>query len=80
MPCGASKLREEVWQDSAGKIVRYNLAFINHFIYRGDTDVFLVTTWRMGIITGTLWGSRRDRFSWLREAVKAILPRSRCIA
>jgi hypothetical protein len=23
-------LREEVWQDSTGKVVRYNLAFIDH--------------------------------------------------
>ena len=33
---GRGKLREEVWQDSTGKVVRYNLAFINHFMYRGD--------------------------------------------
>jgi hypothetical protein len=34
---GRGKLREEVWQDSTtGKVVRYNLAFINHLIYRGD--------------------------------------------
>jgi hypothetical protein len=25
-----------VWQDSTGTVVRYNLAFINHLIYRGD--------------------------------------------
>ena len=30
------RLREEVWQDSSGKVVRYNLAFINFFIYQGD--------------------------------------------
>jgi hypothetical protein len=34
---GRGKLREEVWQDSAsGCIVRYNLAFVNHLMYRGD--------------------------------------------
>lgn len=33
---GRGKLREEVWQNSAGKVVRYNLAFINHMMYRGD--------------------------------------------
>jgi len=33
---GRGKLREEVWQDSTGTVVRYNLAFINHLIYRGD--------------------------------------------
>lgn len=34
---GKGKLREEVWQDSmTGTIVRYNLAFINHLMHRGD--------------------------------------------
>jgi hypothetical protein len=34
---GKGKLREEVWQDSiTGDVVRYNLAFINHAMYRGD--------------------------------------------
>jgi len=33
---GEGKLREEVWQDSTGKVIRYNLAFINHFMYQGD--------------------------------------------
>jgi hypothetical protein len=34
---GTGKLREEVWQDpTTGKVVRYNLAFINHLMYRGD--------------------------------------------
>lgn len=34
---GRGKLREEVWQDSTtAAVVRYNLAFINHFMYRGD--------------------------------------------
>lgn len=33
---GTGKLREEVWQDPSGKVVRYNLAFINHLMYRGD--------------------------------------------
>ena len=33
---GNGKLREEIWQDMAGQVVRYNLAFINHFMYRGD--------------------------------------------
>ena len=34
---GRGKLREEVWQDSAnGCVVRYNLAFINHFMCRSD--------------------------------------------
>ncbi len=38
MGCGPSvgKIREEAWQNSAGKIVKYNLAFINHFICKRD--------------------------------------------
>ncbi len=33
---GPGILREEVWEDEAGNIVRYNLAFINHFLYPKD--------------------------------------------
>jgi len=33
---GRGKVREEVWQDETGKVVRYNLAFLNHFLHRGD--------------------------------------------
>jgi hypothetical protein len=33
---GPAKIREEVWQDPSGKVVRYNLAFIHHFIYPRD--------------------------------------------
>ena len=33
---GAGFLREEVWEDVSGKVVRYNLAFINQFIWNGD--------------------------------------------
>jgi hypothetical protein len=29
-------LRREVWEDGRGKIVRYNLAYINHKIFQGD--------------------------------------------
>jgi hypothetical protein len=57
---GRGKLREEVWQDSTGKVVRYNLAFINHFMTEVITDVFLVTTWHTGIITGTSWGKLKQ--------------------
>ena len=37
-PCasGAGILREEIWQDESGKVVKYNLAFINHALYRMD--------------------------------------------
>ena len=33
---GKGKIREEVWQDSTGKVIRYNLAFINHFMHQSD--------------------------------------------
>ena len=33
---GPGKIREEAWQDPDGNIVRYNLAFICHFIYQKD--------------------------------------------
>ena len=33
---GKGLIREEVWQDSRGLIVKYNLAFINHALWAGD--------------------------------------------
>jgi hypothetical protein len=33
---GNGLLRREVWEDGQGKIVRYNLAYINHKIFQGD--------------------------------------------
>jgi len=33
---GPGLLREEVWEDVTGKVVRYNLAFINHFLTSED--------------------------------------------
>ena len=33
---GNGKLRREIWVDANGKIVRFNLAFINREIHRGD--------------------------------------------
>jgi hypothetical protein len=33
---GSGVIREEVWQDAAGEVSRYNLAFINHFLMRED--------------------------------------------
>lgn len=29
-------LRREIWVDRTGKVVRYNLAYINHSLYGGD--------------------------------------------
>jgi hypothetical protein len=29
-------IREEVWQDTRGQLIRYNLAFINHFLCARD--------------------------------------------
>ena len=33
---GKGVIREEVWQDSKGKVVKYNLAFINHALWADD--------------------------------------------
>jgi len=33
---GNGTLRREVWVDRRGKVVRYNLAYINHDIFQGD--------------------------------------------
>src|SRR3970040_344041 len=33
---GNGKLRREIWVDASGKVVRFNLAFINREIHRGD--------------------------------------------
>ena len=33
---GNGKLRREIWVDPSGKVVRFNLAFINREIHRGD--------------------------------------------
>lgn len=33
---GNGILRREVWVDGKGKITRYNLAYINHQLFKGD--------------------------------------------
>jgi hypothetical protein len=33
---GGGMLRREIWVDRHGRVVRYNLAYINHRIYVGD--------------------------------------------
>jgi hypothetical protein len=33
---GNGELRREVWVDERGRVLRYNLAYINHEIYQGD--------------------------------------------
>ena len=33
---GDGLVREEVWKDAEGKVVRYNLAFINLSLFAGD--------------------------------------------
>jgi len=33
---GNGKLRREIWVDAEGKVVRFNLAYINPEIHRGD--------------------------------------------
>ena len=29
-------MRREIWENELGKVVRYNLAYINHSIFQGD--------------------------------------------
>lgn len=38
MRCAAGRglIREKVWQDSDGEVIRYNLAFISHFMTSVD--------------------------------------------
>jgi Family of unknown function (DUF6516) len=33
---GMGAIREELWVDEDGNVVRYNYAFINHHVYNGD--------------------------------------------
>lgn len=33
---GGGVLRREVWVDQQGRVVRYNLAYINHELYQGE--------------------------------------------
>jgi hypothetical protein len=33
---GDGLIREEVWKDASGRVVRYNLAFINFHLFAGD--------------------------------------------
>jgi hypothetical protein len=33
---GGGMLRREIWVDRLGRVVRYNLAYVNHLIYAGD--------------------------------------------
>jgi hypothetical protein len=33
---GGGMLRREIWIDQANRVVRYNLAYINHLVYSGD--------------------------------------------
>ncbi|WP_213803970.1 DUF6516 family protein [Granulicella sp. dw_53] len=33
---GPGVIREEIWEDEAGKVARYNLTFINHFLTQVD--------------------------------------------
>ena len=33
---GNGQLRREIWVDSSGQVVRYNLAYVNHALHRGD--------------------------------------------
>ena len=46
---GNGKLRREIWISADGKVVRFNLAFINREIYRGDNGRVLGYDTRHGV-------------------------------
>ena len=46
---GNGKLRREIWIGADGKVVRFNLAFINREIYRGDNGRVLGYDTRHGV-------------------------------
>lgn len=52
---GNGILRREVWVDDAGRVVRYNLAYINHALYVGDNGRVLGYATPMAIITVIAW-------------------------
>jgi hypothetical protein len=33
---GNGQLRREVWENAKGEITRYNLAYVNHALFKGD--------------------------------------------
>ena len=33
---GGGMLRREIWVDRRGRVVRYNLAYVNHLVHAGD--------------------------------------------
>jgi len=33
---GNGQLRREIWVDNKGHVIRYNLAYINHTLHKGD--------------------------------------------
>ena len=49
---GKGIIREEVWQDSRGVVVKYNLAFINHALCAKNNGRAVVTTTTTAIIIG----------------------------
>jgi len=46
---GNGKLRREIWVDAGGRIVRFNLAFINREIHGGDNGRVLGYDSRHGV-------------------------------
>ena len=49
---GNGKLRREIWVDASGRIMRFNLAYINHEIHRGDNGRVLGYDSRHGVWHG----------------------------
>ena len=59
---GDGAIREEVWKDATGSVVRYNLAFINFHLFPGDN----------GRVLGydTAHGHQHRHFSGTVEAIE----------
>jgi hypothetical protein len=57
---GNGKLRREIWVDADGKVVRFNLAFINREIHRGDN--------------GRVLGYDSQHGVWHRHFLGEVLP------
>lgn len=61
---GDGLIREEVWKDETGQVVRYNLAFINFHLFAGDN----------GRVLGydTAHGESHRHFAGVVEAIQPV--------
>ncbi len=87
VPCviGDGVVREEAWEDEAGNVVRYNLAFINHFLMSKDNGRVLGYDNAhglhhrhfMGVIEAYAFTSYDDTVKHFAEEVSALRKESR---